>query len=193
MSARHTNRLYQRLGKFISSPKFIIYCSYLINSGQQIKNQLLTQRIESLVMELPAAGRTTERYLGGWGCFPLKLCTILRSSLHLSHHRPDFDSTFFSLTNQDRRQRLALPQKASNAVVENLARSPGTVHWGSHIVLVEGLRYNFRKTGWSKKLFPSWPLKVWLPRSLCRLPVSGVGMARTIEATYKELCVPQRG
>ena len=100
MSARHTNRLYQSLGKSISSQQLIMYCPSLINSGQPTKSQFLTQRIESLVMELPAAGRSTERYLGGWGSFSLKLCTILRSSLHLSHHRTDSDSSFFSLTNQ---------------------------------------------------------------------------------------------
>lgn len=161
MSARHTNRLYQRLGKFISSQQFIMYCPSLINSGQPTKNQFLTQRIESLVMELPAAGRSTERYLGGWGSFSLKLCTILRSSLHLSPHRTDSDSSFFSLTNQERRQRLALPWKASNAV-ENVAPSPGTVHWGSHIVLIQGLRDTTRQGG-AKSSFSHGPLKSGSP------------------------------
>ena len=158
MSARHTNRLYQSLGKSISSQQLIMYCPSLINSGQPTKSQFLTQRIESLVMELPAAGRSTERYLGGWGSFSLKLCTILRSSLHLSHHRTDSDSSFFSLTNQERRQRLALPWKASNAVVENGAPSPDTVHWGSHIVLIEGLRDTTRQGG-AKSSFSRGPLK----------------------------------
>ena len=164
MGARHANRLYQRLGTFISSQQFIIYCPSRINSGQPIKNQFLTQRIESLVVELPAAGRPTERCLGGWGSFPLKLCTILRSSLHLSRHRTDFGSSFFSLTNQERRQRLALPWKASNAVVENVAPSPGTVHWGSHIVLVEGLRdTTSRRQGGAKSSFSHGHLKSGSP------------------------------